>query len=252
MSEHRSITISGDPGSGKSTVATELARRLGLRKVSVGDIHRATAESQGLTEQQMNSHPERSAEVDRRVDAYQRDLARSGETLVIDSRLGWHFFPGAYKVQLHSDPLTASRRVLGRTASKAEAYSSLGETLLGLRERSDMERARFISTYGVDKARLDNYDLTCDTTSATPGEVADVIVTMYHAGPAGDVPALFLDPDRIQLGAGSEASQDTTGIRVTYTGACFVLMAGRTGLAEALHRGDSLIRASLVADPPRR
>jgi CMP/dCMP kinase len=167
----RSITISGDLGSGKSTVATELARRLGLRKVSLGDIHRAMAQSLGLTELQINRHTERSAEVDQQVDAYQRDLAQSGEPLVVDSRLGWHFFADAYKVQLRTDPLTAARRVLGRAASEAEAYSSLDETLLGLRERSDIERARFIRTYGVDKARLENYDLVCDTTSATPGEV---------------------------------------------------------------------------------
>jgi CMP/dCMP kinase len=250
MGEHQSITLSGDLGSGKSTVATELARRLGLRKVSLGDMHRAMAQSCGLTELQVNRNPGRSAEVDVRVDAYQRDLAQSGETLVVDSRLGWHFFPDAFKVQLLADPLVAARRVFGRPASKAEAYSSLDETLLGLRERGDIERARFIRTYGVDKTRLENYDLVCDTTSATPDEVIDVIIAVYQAGAAGDVPALFLDPARIGVSDGGEgSSEDTVDTCVAYTGARFVLVAGRAGLMEALRRGDSLIRATLFAGP---
>jgi predicted cytidylate kinase len=250
MGEHQSITISGDLGSGKSTVAAELAGRLGLRKVSMGDMHRAMAQSCGLTELQVNRNPERSAEVDVRVDAYQRDLARSGETLVVDSRLGWHFFPDAFKVQLLTDPLVAARRVLGRPASTTEAYASLDETLLGLRERSDMERARFIRTYGADKARLENYDLVCDTTSARPGEVADVIIAVYEAGPAGDAPALFLDPARIGLSAETGGAEDLADVRVACTAGRFVLIAGRAGLTEALRRGDPLVRASLFAGPP--
>ena len=252
MSEQQSITISGDLGSGKSTVATELARRLGFRKVSLGDIHRAIAQSLGLTALQMNRNSERSGRGGRTQDAYQRELAQSGEALVVDSRLGWHLFPDAYKVQLLADPLVAARRVFGRPSSETESYSSLDETLLGLRERSDIERARFLKTYGVDKIRLENYDLVCDTTSATPGQVVDVIVSMYGSGTADNLTALFLDPARIELSAGAEeaegaAANSAASVSVAYAGGRFVLVAGRAGVAGALREGSSLVRAGLTA-----
>ena len=43
MSHERSVAIDGPAGSGKSTVARGLARALGYRYVSTGDIYRALA-----------------------------------------------------------------------------------------------------------------------------------------------------------------------------------------------------------------
>ena len=43
------ITISGLPGSGKTTVARLVARELGLEHVYAGDIFRRQAEEHGLT-----------------------------------------------------------------------------------------------------------------------------------------------------------------------------------------------------------
>jgi predicted cytidylate kinase len=250
MSKDRSLTISGDLGSGKSTVATKISERLGLRKVSLGDMHRDIANSLELSELQINRHPQRSAEVDVRVDNYQCELAQSDETLIVDSRLGWHFFAGAFKVQLQSDPVIAARRVFGRAASKTESYASLEETLDGLRERSETERARFIKTYGADKTRLENYDLICDTTSATPDEVADVIISVYCSGEASGSPVLFLDPGRIRSADTAEPGPPgLAGVRVAYIDSRFVLVTGQAALDGAQRRGDPLIRASLVSAP---
>jgi predicted cytidylate kinase len=254
MVMQRSITLSGDLGSGKSTVATELSRRLGLRKVSMGDYHRALARSEGLSELQLNRPSARSGEVDTQVDGLQRELARSGEPLIVDSRLGWHFFADAFKVQLQADPMTAARRVLSRPASDTEGYVSLEDALRGLRERSEIERDRFLKTYGVDKSRLRNYDLVCDTTSATPHEVADLIVRFYLDGPSDYAPALALDPDRVGLGGNSEAPDATiappgqNGIWVAWTGSRFVAMAGHDVLTAAKDRGDSLVCARLLTE----
>jgi len=49
--------------------------------------------------------------------------------------------------------------------------------------------------YGIDKTLLRNYDLVCDTTSATPEEVVARIIELLEA-PAGSLPApaCYLDP----------------------------------------------------------
>jgi len=253
MVMQRSITLSGDLGSGKSTIAIELSRRLGLRKVSMGDYHRSLARSEGLSALQMNRPSARAGEVDAQVDGLQRELARSGEPLIVDSRLGWHFFADAFKVQLQADPMTAARRVLSRPASDTEGYISLEDALRGLRERSQVERDRFLQTYGVDKSRLRNYDLVCDTTSATPDEVADLIVRLYHDQPSDHAPALALDPARVGLDDGEvpEAAIAPPGqiaIWVAWTGSRFVARAGQDALRVAKDRGDSLVCARLLTE----
>ena len=162
----QSIVFNGDLGSGKSTVSVEIAKRLGMRRVSVGDLYREMAQQRQMTALQLNLHAELDQAVDGYVDQLQRDIAASGERLVMDSRLAWHFFTDALKVHMITEPTEAARRVLARPSGPAESYTSLEEARAKLRERSESERGRFIVRYGVDKARLRNYDLICDTTRA--------------------------------------------------------------------------------------
>ena len=265
MGTHRSIAISGDLGSGKSTVAAELSRRLGLRQISGGDIHRKVAQSRGMSALQLNRHSEHDAAIDAHIDRIQQDIARSGGPLIVDSRLGWYFFADAFKVHLKADPTLAARRVLARPASPTEAYASLEVAKQRLLERSESERARFIATYGVDKARLRNYSLVCDTTSASPDEVASTIIDAYEREP-GDEPALYLDParvyptrlarvesDALESDALESEGPDTDGgerdvVRVGYARAHFFVVDGHARLRTAVERREHLIEAHLAAE----
>src|SRR5262245_9000956 len=150
VGQGQSIVINGDLGSGKSAVSVELARQLGLRRISVGDVYRRMAQERGMTALQLNLHAALDGQVDGYVDQLQRDIARSGEQLVVDSRLAWFFFTQAFKVHLVTDQVVAANRALARPANEAEAYSSLDEAIERLRQRSDSERTRFIDRYGVD------------------------------------------------------------------------------------------------------
>lgn len=86
MFSYRSIVISGDLGSGKSTVSRELSRRLGVRRVSVGDLYRQMAQSRGMSALQLNLHAELDDAVDGYVDQLQQDIAKSDEQLVVDEQ----------------------------------------------------------------------------------------------------------------------------------------------------------------------
>src|SRR5688572_1084563 len=103
MTNLRSLVINGDLGSGKSTVSVELAKRLGIRRISVGDLYREMAQQRGMTALQLNLHAELDDAVDSSVDQLQSDIARSGEQLIVDSRLAWFFFTEAFKVHLITD-----------------------------------------------------------------------------------------------------------------------------------------------------
>jgi cytidylate kinase len=61
---HQIITISGDPGSGKSTIAQELAKKLKAKRIYVGEIRREIARKKGLTLAELNKYAEKHPETD--------------------------------------------------------------------------------------------------------------------------------------------------------------------------------------------
>jgi cytidylate kinase len=262
MASGRSIVVSGDLGSGKSTVSRQIARRLGLRRVSVGDLYRQMALSRGMSALQLNLHAELDDAVDGYVDQLQQEIAKADEQLVVDGRLAWFFFTDAFKVHLITDPAEAARRVLSRPSDDVEAYSSVAEAQDRLKHRSESERIRFLTRYGADKNRLRNYDLVCDTTSAPAGEVVDRIIAAY-AAPAGDQdppPLLLLDPRRIYPAPDISPPGQLPGARqeprarhepplwVGYTGTNFYVVDGGRQLAAAMAAGLHLVAARLRAE----
>jgi predicted cytidylate kinase len=244
MAARRSVVINGDLGSGKSTVSHLLAQRLGIRRISVGDLYRRIARQRGMTALELNLHAELDDKIDHYVDQLQSDVAMSGESLVVDSRLAWLFFRDALKVHLITDPTVAARRVLGRPTDTVESYTSVAEARQRLAERSESERVRFLERYGADKARLRNYDLVCDTTRATPEEIAARIVDALPA-PFGET-CLLIDPQRIHPTVGPKANSGA--IRLGYARPHFFVIDGYGVIDNALRDGRTLVPATLAAE----
>jgi CMP/dCMP kinase len=269
MFSDRPIVVSGDLGSGKSTVTAELARRLDLRRVSVGDLYRQMAQSRGMSALQLNLHAELDDAVDGYVDQLQQEIAKSDEQLVVDGRLAWFFFTDAFKVHLITDPVVAASRVLARPSDEVEAYSSLADAIERLGHRSESERIRFLTRYGADKNRLRNYDLVCDTTRARSDEVVDRIIAAYGGSLGAAIlrarpPLLLLDPARIypsrSIGGEGDLVEEPAGalpgdglagqepLTVGYTGSFFYVLDGHRRLNAAIRNGSRLIAARLLAE----
>ncbi|MFT4933250.1 MAG: cytidylate kinase, partial [Natronomonas sp.] len=84
------ITVSGPPGSGKSTTAADLADAFDLDHVSGGDIFRSLAEERGYTPLEFNKLAEEDEGIDRDLDRRLREIAIERDDLVLESRLaGW-------------------------------------------------------------------------------------------------------------------------------------------------------------------
>lgn len=173
------ITISGGPGSGKSSVAKELARRLGLKHYSVGALRRRIAHERGMTIDEYNRLGETTDETDREADEYQARLGRTEDDFVIDSRLGFHFIPHSFKVRLDVDPQVGARRIFQAQRSEEEAerrYRSVEEVLRANQAREASDRKRYAMYYGLNYEDDHHYDLIVDTTDKTVQEVVDCIV----------------------------------------------------------------------------
>ncbi len=80
------ITISGLPGSGKTTVARLVARDLGLEHVYAGDVFRKQAEAHGLSLEEYARRAEGDHSIDRALDEQMRARARRGNA-VLEGRL---------------------------------------------------------------------------------------------------------------------------------------------------------------------
>ncbi len=266
MSNHRSVVINGDLGSGKSTVSVELAGRLALRRISVGDMYRQMAEERGMTALQLNLHAELDDAIDSAVDELQSNIAKSGEQLIVDSRLAWFFFHDAFKVHLITEPNEAARRVLARPHSEVERYATLEEAKDRLHGRSESERVRFLTRYGADKLRLRNYDLVCDSTRARPDDIVAMIVDAFEGRLGADIlrerpPLLLLDPMRIYptrsadpadsafveevADAGPRALEPLT---IGHSGPDYYVIDGHRRLSAAVQNEFRLVPASLLAE----
>lgn len=242
MATARSVVLNGDLGSGKSTVSLLLAQRLGIRRISVGELYRDMAKQRGMTALQLNLHAELDDKIDFFVDRLQSDIAASGEQLIVDSRLAWFFFHDALKVHLITDPTVAAQRVLGRPADTVEGYISVEQARETLASRSESERTRFLARYGADKTRLRNYDIVCDSTTASPREIVDCIIENLARPRPGTV--LYIDPRRVTVGGACLPGP----IQLAYLRPHFFAVCGQEYITQAATAGAALVEATLAAE----
>ena len=191
------ISLAGDLGSGKSTVAKILIDALGAEYYSTGSLVRQIAERMGMTIGELNVYMETHPEIDTEIDDGLVALSDDPRLLIIDSRMAWHFTKGTFKVYLSTDVETASLRIMGANRS-GEHVATLEETIACTKARRESEKKRYSEQYGVDITDLSNYSLVVDTTSATPEEVAGVIISCYERWrEQRDLAFCYLSPERI-------------------------------------------------------
>lgn len=165
------ITLSGDIGSGKSSVAAELKRLTGFDIIGTGKIQRAIAERRGVTTLELNKISETDRTIDDEIDNYVINLGKSSDNLIIDSRLAWHFIPDAFKVYLAVDPMVGAERVFNDSRSE-EHNPTLQATLENNLKRQEIEDQRFFKLYNVHFRNHANYDLVIDTSQTTSEAIA--------------------------------------------------------------------------------
>lgn len=164
------ITISGTPGSGKSTVARTIARELNLKHYSAGDFMREMAESRGISLMELTKQAGIDTSIDKEIDERTRHLALK-DNFIIDSRLAFHFIPKAVKIFLKVDPKVAAERtwkdISAQKRHTEQQLKSEKEVYDAIVKRQQSEIKRFKEYYGVDFLDLNNYDFILDTTHLT-------------------------------------------------------------------------------------
>ena len=174
------ITISGKAGSGKSTVAKLVAKKLNLRHYSIGDLMRKLAKEKSLSLNKMSRLAEKDKSIDMELDKKTIGL-REEDNFVIDGRLTAHFLPYAgLKVFLDCDDKVRAERIL-KDKRNDEKSKSLKELVKKIRQREQSERKRYSKLYKIDYHDKTLYNLMIDTTNLSIKEVVDEIINSARA-----------------------------------------------------------------------
>ena len=172
------ITISGVPGSGKTTVARLLADRLGIEHVYAGDLYRQEAQRRGLSLAAFNELCERDHSIDRNLDLAMSERARQGD-VVLEGRLAGFLAAenklDALKVWLDASDETRARRVAERESGDWR------EVLEVNRVRHQSDASRYKAIYGYDLADHGVYDVVLATDTHTPEELVETLASAAQA-----------------------------------------------------------------------
>ncbi len=167
------VTISGLPGSGKTTVAKILQEKLKLPYISTGQIFRKKAQSYKMSLQEFSIYAEKKPEIDKQIDKEQEKILRKSNVILEGRLAGWiahlNGIP-ALKVWLHCDQKTRIKRIVKREGD--DTTMKMMET----KKREKSESKRYRRYYNIDIADTTIYDIVIDTTKKAPQEIAEIII----------------------------------------------------------------------------
>ena len=256
------IAITGNLGSGKSTICRYLSEKYGFTKYSTGDVQRRLAQNMKMTTLELNLFMHGDAHYDNLIDDEVVKIAieRSDEAVIFDSRMAWHFVPSAFKVFLAVDLQVAARRVYtDAQRGTVEAYSSLTDTYQKLQDRANSERERFLSFYHVDYFNLSQYDLVVDTSHSSAIAVAELIYreATRWANATQPEPLVLLSPQSIYPPLTCEITTTTPGVLLhpgellvqQYRGGFYLACPEQnSALLAACQQKDDFLRATLLPE----
>ena len=176
------ITMWWKAWSGKWTVSKLLAKELGYKIVSIGDMKRKLADEMWINIIEFNKmwdNPEKSAEFDLKYEEYQQNLELT-DNIILDSRLGFYAQPKAFKILLEVDEEVAGERIF-KAERSTDKHATKKHAVDEVKERNSSDEARYLKLYDVDLWNPKNYNLVIDTSDRTPEEVLHIILEEFKA-----------------------------------------------------------------------
>lgn len=184
MHKKHIITLSGKPGSGKSSTADKVSELLGYTRHSSGDMVREVLAQNKMTLEEYNNQAKTNHSLDAQIDDELRNL-REKNDIVVDSRLGFYWIPESFKVYLDLDLDVATARIYKDAVTNSSrsavgtSSTSLYEVSRQVKERMNTEQSRFRRLYGVDPFNKNRFDLIIDTSRHDPQSVAIAVFDSY-------------------------------------------------------------------------
>lgn len=179
------ITITGTLGSGKSSTADLVAKKLGYQRFSSGDFMRKIAVEMGISLNELSLRAQTDESIDLKID---EEVRRAGtlNKIVIDSRLAFHWFPESFKVYLDLPPEIAKERIYQNIREnplrkESEASATPEEIYQKIISRRESEKKRYFDLYGIENhADPKHFNLVVDTNKNNLDQVVEIVVQEYR------------------------------------------------------------------------
>lgn len=167
------ITVSGTPGSGKSTVAELLHKKLGVTYVYSGIIFRETAKKYKMSLEDFGKFCEKNSEVDKELDEKQVTILKKGNVILEGRLAGWLAYRNnipSFKIFIDANLKTRVKRIVNREDGDREKRRN------EIIERERSECTRYKKYYNINIDDISIYDLVVDSTDKTPEEIVNLIL----------------------------------------------------------------------------
>lgn len=240
------ITLSGELGSGKSTVANYLISKMPFKIVSAGLLFRQLAAKHGMSAKEFNEFIESDPKYDHYVDDTMAELGRTDEKIIFDSRMAWHFVPSSFKIYLYVDVDTATERIFNDVGRVSESYTDKATARQEIIDRRKSELLRYQNFYHCNLDDYSNYDLIVDTSHATREEVNELVFNSFKAFDEGkEYTKIWLSPKSLIIKGDAENDADGKVVINKKDGQFFV-EKGAAKVKKALENGKSLVAVDVV------
>jgi cytidylate kinase len=169
------ISISGKPGSGKSSVGKIIAEKLNMKYYDMGHFRRQIAKKRGLTINELNKIGEKDFLTDKEADDFIVEKAKKEDNFVIVSRTAFHFIPNSFKVFIDVSLDTGAERIFKKSREQ-EKYKDFQHAKKSIEKRDLCDTRRYKKYYNIDVFDMSNYDFVIDTTNLTIEHTAQKII----------------------------------------------------------------------------
>ena len=240
------ITLSGELGSGKSTVANYLISKMPFRIVSAGLLFRQLAAKHGMSAKEFNEFIENDPKYDHYVDDTMAELGRTDEKIIFDSRMAWHFVPSSFKIYLYVDVDTATERIFNDKGRVSESYTDKETARQEIIDRRKSELLRYQNFYHCNLDDYSNYNLIVDTSHASRDEVNELVYNSFKAFEEGkEYTKIWLSPKSLIL-KGNEPDDAGEKLVVNKKDGKFIVEKGFSKVKKALENRQSLVAVDIV------
>jgi len=164
------ITITGKPGSGKSTMGKMLAEKYNLNYYSAGDFFRKRAKEKNMTLKEYSILAEKEREHDEATDNWQKELGEKEDNFVIEGRTGHIFIKNSVKIYLDITKEAGAKRIMEEKREDEKAMD-FSHALHLWEHRFESEKIRYQNYYNLDIHNQTQYDFVLDTTNLSKEKV---------------------------------------------------------------------------------
>ncbi|EKE11508.1 MAG: hypothetical protein ACD_15C00066G0003 [uncultured bacterium] len=180
------ISLNGQEGSGKSTMAAMIAEKLEIPRYYMGQIYRDMAKEKGLSLPKFRKICDADPSFDNKIDDFVASLPQKQASFVIESRTAWHFIPQSIKIYLRVNSKIAAERIFKNISEKnnrdnEDANLNTVENIeKSILKRREEDSERYFSLYGIRQDDEKNYDFVLDTTNLDINDVFEEIITFIN------------------------------------------------------------------------